>query len=108
MSLRVKISRKPPRPTESFLMKQYLPFKRLGLNWFSHIFSCVDTFCDPLSAKTATIPDLMICAPWSQTMFGCLADGKDHSDCCTARGVPDICGPICSGNATTVTFRHFK
>ena len=39
---------------------------------------------------------------------GCLFDGRDHTDCCVASGVPSICGDICAGNATDIDFRHFR
>ena len=39
---------------------------------------------------------------------GCLFDGRDHTDCCVASGVPSICGDICAGNATEIDFRHFR
>ena len=39
---------------------------------------------------------------------GCLFDGRDHTDCCVASGVPSICSDICAGNATDIDFRHFR
>ena len=70
----------------------------------------------------------MICASWAGDMLGilsghhffysaiihlmfiagCLFDGRDHTDCCVASGVPSICGDICAGNATEIDFRHFR
>lgn len=57
---------------------------------------------------SATIPDLMVCASWAGDMLGCLFDGRDHTDCCVASGVPSICSDICAGNATDIDFRHFR
>ncbi|XP_063625703.1 Ig-like and fibronectin type-III domain-containing protein 1 isoform X1 [Cydia splendana] len=73
-------------------------------------FGCVDKLCDP--TKTFEIglqvTDLMICAPWAGTTFGCLVNGMDHSPCCRARGLPESCLPLCSGNVTNLDFNHFK
>ncbi|XP_046969114.1 Ig-like and fibronectin type-III domain-containing protein 2 isoform X1 [Vanessa cardui] len=73
-------------------------------------YGCVDKLCDP--TKTFEIglqvTDLMICAPWAGTTFGCLANGLDHTPCCRSRGLPESCLPLCSGNITTLDFNHFK
>ena len=50
----------------------------------------------------------MVCASWAGDMLGCLFDGRDHTDCCVASGVPSICSDICAGNATDIDFRHFR
>ncbi|RVE49896.1 hypothetical protein evm_005489 [Chilo suppressalis] len=77
-----------------------------GVNYYG----CVDKLCDP--TKTFEIglqvTDLMICAPWAGVTFGCLANGMDHTPCCRARGLPESCLPLCSGNITTLDFNHFK
>ena len=52
---------------------------------------CVDNFCDPMSMSSATVADLMICAPWDTQIFSCLADGKDHTPCCSRKAIPPIC-----------------
>ena len=30
---------------------------------------CIDIFCDPHSIGKATVPDLMICAPWTKQVY---------------------------------------
>ncbi|XP_012543960.1 Ig-like and fibronectin type-III domain-containing protein 1 isoform X2 [Bombyx mori] len=73
-------------------------------------YGCISKLCDP--TKTFEIElqvtDLMICAPWAGITFGCLANGMDHTPCCRARGLPDSCLPLCSGNITSIDFNHFK
>lgn len=73
-------------------------------------YGCVDKLCDP--TKTFEIglqvTDLMICAPWAGTTFGCLANGLDHTPCCRSRGLPEECLPLCNGNITSLDFHHFK
>ncbi|XP_061379093.1 Ig-like and fibronectin type-III domain-containing protein 2 isoform X2 [Danaus plexippus] len=73
-------------------------------------YGCVDKLCDPTKTYEIAlqVTDLMICAPWAAITFGCLANGMDHSPCCRARGLPDTCLPLCSGNITTLDFNHFK
>ena len=44
-------------------------------------------FCDPRQVASASLSDLMICAPWDTEMFRCLADGRDHTPCCAAKQV---------------------
>ncbi|XP_046473967.1 Ig-like and fibronectin type-III domain-containing protein 2 isoform X1 [Neodiprion pinetum] len=69
---------------------------------------CVEKLCDPSSIDHAEIHNLMICAPWAPDTFACLSDGIDHTPCCKARGLPDICQPFCSGNVTVINFNHFR
>lgn len=71
-------------------------------------YGCVDKLCDPTKTFEIGVTDLMICAPWAGTTFGCLANGLDHTPCCRSRGLPDTCLPLCSGNITTLDFNHFK
>src|SRR5687767_13966249 len=61
-------------------------------------FRCLESLCDPVKAASAHLTDLMICAPWATETFGCLADGRDHSQCCSSRSVPTPCLELCSGN----------
>lgn len=81
---------------------------------FYHRFSClvccrcVSKLCDPKLATQVEIPDLMICAPWTPEVFSCLADGKDHSPCCRARGIPAPCYDLCTGNITKLDYHYFK
>ncbi|ODM96583.1 Ig-like and fibronectin type-III domain-containing protein C25G4.10 [Orchesella cincta] len=70
--------------------------------------SCVSKLCDPKLATQVEIPDLMICAPWTPEVFSCLADGKDHSPCCRARGIPAPCYDLCTGNITKLDYHYFK
>lgn len=50
----------------------------------------------------------MICAPWSNVTFSCLASQADHSECCKARGVSPFCLSICSGEMKKLDYRHFR
>ncbi|XP_023310369.1 Ig-like and fibronectin type-III domain-containing protein 1 isoform X2 [Anoplophora glabripennis] len=70
--------------------------------------TCVNKLCDPSAAATAEITDLMICAPWAADTFGCLTNGLDHTPCCRARGLPDICQQLCTGNVSSIDFNYFK
>lgn len=70
--------------------------------------TCINKLCDPLMADTAEITDLMICAPWAADTFGCLINGMDHTPCCKARGLPELCQQLCTGNVTTIDFSFFK
>lgn len=70
--------------------------------------TCINKLCDPLMADTAEITDLMICAPWAADTFGCLINGMDHTPCCKARGLPELCQQLCTGNVTTIDFNFFK
>lgn len=69
---------------------------------------CLDTLCDPIEADKATIADLMICAPWSNVTFTCLASHQNHTSCCKSRGVSPFCLQICSGEVKRVDYRHFR
>ncbi|KAF7279649.1 hypothetical protein GWI33_006881 [Rhynchophorus ferrugineus] len=70
--------------------------------------TCLDRLCDPVEAEKVEITDLMICAPWAQDTFSCLANGIDHTPCCKAKGLPDICQQLCTGNVSSIDFNHFK
>lgn len=69
---------------------------------------CLDKMCDPKKASLATLPDFMVCAPWSNVTFNCLANNFDHTSCCQTRGIPDSCLPLCSGKVATLNFSLFK
>ncbi|KAG9508936.1 Ig-like and fibronectin type-III domain-containing protein 2, partial [Fragariocoptes setiger] len=69
---------------------------------------CLDTLCDPVEADKASIADLMICAPWSNVTFGCLASGQNHTACCQRRGVTPFCQSMCAGDVRRVDYRHFR
>lgn len=68
---------------------------------------CVNVLCDPVRSDEATLTDLMICAPFANVTFACLADGVDHTPCCKSRGVSSGCLDFCSGKVKRVDFRHF-
>lgn len=70
--------------------------------------SCVDKMCDPKKTDFTQIPDLMVCAPWANITFSCLANKIDHTPCCKSRGISDACLSFCSGNVTTITFALFR
>ncbi|XP_067642607.1 Ig-like and fibronectin type-III domain-containing protein 1 isoform X2 [Eurosta solidaginis] len=69
---------------------------------------CLDKMCDPQKTDLATLPDFMVCAPWSNITFTCLANSMDHTPCCRARGIPAVCFPLCSGKISTLDFSLFK
>ena len=68
---------------------------------------CLDVLCDPVRSDEATLTDLMICAPFANVTFSCLADGVDHSSCCQSRGVTSNCLEFCSGKVKKLDYRHF-
>ncbi|XP_075234927.1 Ig-like and fibronectin type-III domain-containing protein 1 [Lycorma delicatula] len=70
--------------------------------------TCLDKLCGMSSTVIAGVTDLMICAPWAQQTFACLANGIDHRPCCRTRGLPDLCQELCSGNVTQLDFNYFK
>ncbi|XP_075164635.1 Ig-like and fibronectin type-III domain-containing protein 2 [Haematobia irritans] len=69
---------------------------------------CLDKMCDPQKTDLATLPDFMVCAPWSNITFSCLANSIDHTPCCRSRGIPNACFPLCSGKVSTLDFNLFK
>lgn len=70
--------------------------------------TCLNKLCDPLMADAAEITDLMICAPWAGDTFACLTNGLDHTPCCKARGLPDLCQQLCNGSLPGIDFNYFK
>lgn len=70
--------------------------------------TCVHKLCDPSVAHMAEITDLMICAPWAADTFSCLTNGMDHTPCCKARGLPELCQQLCTGNISNIDFNYFK
>lgn len=70
--------------------------------------NCVDRLCDPKKADFTQIPDLMVCAPWANISYACLANKIDHSPCCRSRGIPDNCLHFCTGNVTAITVSSFR
>jgi len=38
----------------------------------------------------------MLCAPEFHNLLRCAAGGRDHSTCCTRRGVADACVDLCA------------
>ncbi|KAJ9596370.1 hypothetical protein L9F63_012605, partial [Diploptera punctata] len=70
--------------------------------------TCVDKLCDPALSDIAEVTDLMICAPWAADTFSCLTNGMDHTSCCKARGLPDLCQELCNGTITQIDFSYFK
>lgn len=69
---------------------------------------CLDKMCDPKKASLATLPDFMVCAPWSNVTYNCLANNIDHTSCCRIRGIPEVCLPLCSGKVSVLNFSLFK
>lgn len=70
--------------------------------------TCLDKMCDPVNADFTEVPDLMVCAPWANITFSCLANNIDHTPCCKSRGLPDICLSFCDGTVKTINFNLFK
>ncbi|XP_021707105.1 Ig-like and fibronectin type-III domain-containing protein 1 [Aedes aegypti] len=70
--------------------------------------TCLDKMCDPVKADFTEVPDLMVCAPWANITFACLANKIDHTPCCKSRGIPDACLPFCSGTVRAINFNYFK
>lgn len=69
---------------------------------------CLDKMCDPVNADFTEVPDLMVCAPWANITFSCLANNIDHTPCCKSRGMPEVCLPFCDGTVKTINFNSFK
>lgn len=70
--------------------------------------TCLDKMCDPINADFTEVPDLMVCAPWANITFSCLANNIDHTPCCKSRGLPDVCLSFCDGTVKTINFNLFK
>ncbi|KAG5899209.1 hypothetical protein JTB14_034467 [Gonioctena quinquepunctata] len=70
--------------------------------------TCKSKLCDPKLVSSVEITDLMICAPWAADTFGCLTNGIDHTPCCKARGLPEICQQLCTGNVSSIDFNYFR
>jgi hypothetical protein len=70
--------------------------------------TCLDKLCDPVNADFTEVPDLMVCAPWANITFSCLANNIDHTPCCKNRGLPEVCLPFCDGTVKTINFNSFK
>lgn len=68
---------------------------------------CIEILCDPVKTDEASLTDLMICAPWANVTFKCVANGVDHSGCCQQRGVSVGCLDFCRGDLKKLDFRHF-
>lgn len=69
---------------------------------------CLDKLCDPVNADFTEVPDLMVCAPWANITFSCLANNIDHTPCCKSRGMPEVCLSFCDGTVKTINFNSFK
>ncbi|BFF96530.1 Ig-like and fibronectin type-III domain-containing protein 2 [Drosophila madeirensis] len=69
---------------------------------------CLEKMCDPQKTDLATLPDFMVCSPWSNITFTCLANNIDHTPCCRSRGIPSACFPLCAGKLTSLDFSLFK
>lgn len=70
--------------------------------------TCLDKMCDPIKADFTEVPDLMVCAPWANITFTCLANNIDHTPCCKARGLPETCLQFCDGTVKAIDFNLFK
>lgn len=70
--------------------------------------TCLDKMCDPTKSDMIEIPDMMVCAPWTNISFSCLTNDLDHKPCCRSRGIPDLCLPFCDGTLKTINFNHFR
>ncbi|EAA05182.4 AGAP011355-PA [Anopheles gambiae str. PEST] len=70
--------------------------------------TCLEKMCDPVKADFTEVPDLMVCAPWANITFACLANNIDHTPCCKSRGIPEGCLSFCSGTVKAINFNYFK
>ncbi|XP_042905607.1 Ig-like and fibronectin type-III domain-containing protein 2 isoform X1 [Parasteatoda tepidariorum] len=68
---------------------------------------CLNSLCDPSAEEDAKLSDVLMCAPYVNITFECMAGGVDHSQCCQQRGLPEICLDFCRGNITQLDYRHF-
>ncbi|GBN19988.1 hypothetical protein AVEN_189663-1 [Araneus ventricosus] len=68
---------------------------------------CLRSLCDPSDDEDTKLSDVLMCAPFVNITFECMAGGADHSQCCRRRGLPDICLDFCRGNVTQLDYRHF-
>ncbi|GFS33092.1 ig-like and fibronectin type-III domain-containing protein, partial [Nephila pilipes] len=68
---------------------------------------CLRSLCDPSDDEDTKLADVLMCAPFVNITFECMAGGADHSHCCQQRGLPDICLDFCRGNVTQLDYRHF-
>lgn len=68
---------------------------------------CLDNMCDLTKADRIRLTDVMICAPWANVTFECMAGEVDHTPCCKTRNVPEVCLDFCRGKVTKVDYRHF-
>ncbi|XP_058124562.1 Ig-like and fibronectin type-III domain-containing protein 1 [Anopheles ziemanni] len=69
---------------------------------------CLEKMCDPVKADFTEVPDLMVCAPWANITFACLANNIDHTPCCKSRGIPEGCLSFCSGTVKALNHNYFK
>ena len=68
---------------------------------------CLHNLCDPARGADADVTDLIVCAPWTGVALSCMADQRDHSDCCRARGLPPLCVQLCAATVHLVDYRYF-
>lgn len=68
---------------------------------------CLKSLCDPADDEDTKLSDVLMCAPFVNITFECMAGGADHSQCCQQRGLPEICLDFCRGNITQLDYRHF-
>ncbi|XP_076359868.1 Ig-like and fibronectin type-III domain-containing protein 2 isoform X2 [Tachypleus tridentatus] len=77
--------------------------KQQGVN----VDHCLQYLCNPVFIENTNITQIVICAPFVNVTFKCMAGGVDHTSCCQHRGVPEICLEFCSGHVKSIDFRHF-
>ncbi|XP_076358950.1 Ig-like and fibronectin type-III domain-containing protein 2 [Tachypleus tridentatus] len=77
--------------------------KQQGVN----VDHCLQYLCNPVFIENTNITQMVICAPFVNVTFKCMAGGVDHTSCCQHRGVPEICLEFCSGHVKSIDFRHF-
>ncbi|KFM57521.1 Ig-like and fibronectin type-III domain-containing protein, partial [Stegodyphus mimosarum] len=68
---------------------------------------CLRSLCDPADDEDTRLSDVLMCAPFVNITFECMAGGADHSQCCHQRGLPEVCLDFCRGNVTQLDYRHF-
>lgn len=68
---------------------------------------CLRSLCDPSYDEETKLSEVLMCAPFVNITFECMAGGADHSQCCHQRGIPDFCLDLCRGNVTHLDYRYF-
>lgn len=102
-----KPPKEPTKPPKNQPIPELPDIKKCCIDNGLVLGRCADILCDPVRADEATLTDIIICAPWANITFKCMASGVDHTDCCRDRGVSQTCLSFCEGSVKRLDFRHF-